>query len=256
MLNWLTKKIDWTIVPDYQNTSLAELFSSFETAYDFPGELVSKSPLSQMYKTRIEGTVYYIKKYNSSSKRLQRYFTQNKVHTEWKNLFWFRSLGIPVPNVVAYGEEKRGWVCYRGIIILEELKHTYDLGYIADHYPELLHSGQWVKQISHQLAHVTRVLHNHHFAHNDLKWRNILVDTQAEYPQIYFIDCPSGRKWVKPFINYRIIKDLACLDKRGKYELSKKQRLAFYKDYAQCRKLRATHKRQIKKILKFFHDRE
>jgi tRNA A-37 threonylcarbamoyl transferase component Bud32 len=256
MLSLLTKKINWTIVPEYQQTSLAQLFSSFDAAYDYPGELVAKSPLSQMYKTSIDGVVYSIKKYNISRKILQRYIGQSKVYTEWQNLFWFRSLGIAVPNVIAYGEEKQGWVTHRGIIIMEELKNTHDLRHIADNNPQLIQSSQWLNQVSHQLADVTRLLHQQHFAHNDLKWRNILVDSNVDYPQIYLIDCPSGRKWLKPFLNYRIIKDLACLDKRGKYELSKKQRLAFYKDYAQCRKLTAKHKKQIRKILKFFHNRE
>ena len=256
MLSLLSKKINWNIAPEYQQTVLAQIFSCFDAAYDYPGELVGKSPLSQMYKTRIEGAVYYIKKYNISKKLLQRYFGQSKVYTEWENLFWFDSLGIPVPKIIAYGAEKQGWVTHRGIIIMQELKNTHDLGYIADHYPQLMHNLQWINQVSHQLAAVTRLLHQHRFAHNDLKWRNILVDTKAETPQIYLIDCPSGGKWVKPFLDYRIIKDLACLDKRGKYELSKKQRLAFYKDYAQCGKLTPKHKQQIRKILKFFHNRE
>ncbi len=256
MLHLLTKKTDWTVVAKDQHSSLVPLISSFDAAYEHPGELVAKSPLSQMYKTSINGMVYYIKKYNVSRKLLQRYFGQSKVYTEWENLLWFDSLGIPVPKLVAYGTEKQGWVTLRGIIITQELKDTHDLSYIADNCPHLLQSSQWVKRVSHQLASATRLLHQHRFAHNDLKWRNILVDTRADYPQIYFIDCPSGRKWIKPFLDYRIIKDLACLDKRGKYVLSKKQRLAFYKDYAQCRKLTVKHKQQISKILHFFHNRE
>ena len=110
--------------------------------------------------------------------------------------------------------------------------------------------------VSHQVAEVTRLLHQNSFAHNDLKWRNIMIDVKAEFPQIYLIDCPSGMKWPWPFLSYRIIKDLACLDKRAKYELSNKQRLAFYKDYAQCQKLTVKDKIRIRKILQFFHNRE
>jgi len=45
-----------------------------------------------------------------------------------------------------------------------------------------------------QVAAITRSLHAHGFAHNDLKWRNLLVDDQPE-PTVYLIDCPSGAFW-------------------------------------------------------------
>jgi len=83
-----------------------------------------------------------------------------------------------------------------------------------------------------------------------------MVDIKAELPDIFLIDCPSGMRWFKPLLEYRIIKDLACLDKCAKYELSQTQRLAFYKDYAQCQKLSLHDKKRIRKVLQFFNNRE
>jgi hypothetical protein len=40
--------------------------------------------------------------------------------------------------------------------------------------------------------------------------------------------CPAGTFWWGPFLRYRIVKDLACLDKVAKYHLSRTQRLRFY----------------------------
>ncbi|MCU7948677.1 MAG: lipopolysaccharide kinase InaA family protein [gamma proteobacterium symbiont of Bathyaustriella thionipta] len=252
----MPKKIFWHIIPEYKHTALGDLFKDFDDAYRYEGEFITKSPLSQVYKVAIDGNYFYLKKYNISRKKIQRFLGQSKIQTEWQNLLWFQALNIPVAKVIAYGQETRGWITHRGVLITEELVNTSDLANIADHYQPLLKHKQWVAQVSHQVAEAARILHQHRFAHNDFKWRNIMVDVKADFPQIYLIDCPSGMKWYKPFLEFRIIKDLACLDKRAKYELSKKQRLAFYKDYAQCQKLSAQDKVRIRKILKFFHNRE
>ncbi|MDX2506145.1 MAG: lipopolysaccharide kinase InaA family protein [Gammaproteobacteria bacterium] len=252
----MTKKINWNIIPEYQETTLGKIFKHFDDAYEYKGEFITKSPLSQVYKVPVDGKNYYLKKYNISRKKIQRYLGQSKIRTEWENLLWFQELKIPVARVVAYGQETKGWITHRGILITEELVNTSDLANIADEYPHFLQQADWVTKVSQQVAEVARTLHEHNFAHNDFKWRNIMVDIKADFPQIYLIDCPSGMRWYKLFLEFRIIKDLACLDKRAKYELSKKQRLAFYKDYAQCRKLTLKDKKRIRKIIKFFHNRE
>jgi tRNA A-37 threonylcarbamoyl transferase component Bud32 len=250
------KKITWSIVPEYQGTNLALRFKNFDDAYHYEGEFICKSPLSQVYKITIDNKNYYLKKYNISRKLFQRYLGQSKVQSEWENLFWFKALGIPAATIVAYGQEKKGWITHRGILITEELVNTLDLMKISQQLPQLLLQKEWVKQVSHQVAEVARIMHANQFAHNDFKWRNIMVDIKSDFPQIYLIDCPSGMKWYPPFLEYRIIKDLACLDKKAKYILSKKQRLSFYKDYAQCHKLSRKDKKRIRKILSFFHNRE
>lgn len=253
-----TKKIVWTIAREYKDTPLAEQLTDFDKVYSLgtQQQQVAWSPLSQVYKIAILENNYFLKRYNISRKLMQRYLGQSKVKREWKNLLWFRELGIPVANVIAYGQETQGWITMRGILLTEELKDAVDLAHLAETHSPLLDNKVWVQQVSHQLASVTRKLHENNFAHNDLKWRNIMIDIKAEFPQIYLIDCPSGMKWPYPFLTYRIIKDLACIDKRGKYNLSRTQRMAFYKDYAQCNKLTLEHKKQIRKILTFFHNRE
>ncbi|NLJ12975.1 MAG: heptose kinase, partial [Gammaproteobacteria bacterium] len=59
-----------------------------------------------------------------------------------------------------------------------------------------------------------------------------------------------------PMLRYRIIKDLACLDKVAKYHLSNTQRLRFYLQYKQKTRLSAQDKQQIGKIVRFFEGRE
>ncbi len=57
-------------------------------------------------------------------------------------------------------------------------------------------------------------------------------------------------------LRYRIIKDLACLDKVAKYHLSNTQRLRFYLQYCQRAQLNTQDKKQIGKIVRFFEGRE
>ena len=70
------------------------------------------------------------------------------------------------------------------------------------------------------------------FAHNDFKWRNMVV-TKAVLPTAYFIDCPVGRFWWEPFLQHCMIKDIAGTDTVAKLILSRAQRLRFYWQYKQ-----------------------
>lgn len=134
-----------------------------------------------------------------------------------------------------------------------ELQGTLDLAEMANRRDTRLADARWVDRISQQLADGTRTLHDHHFTHNDLKWRNLLVNDNAE---LFFIDCPTGSFWWGPLLRYRIVKDLACLDKVAKYHLSRTQRLRFYLQYRGRRRLSEGDKRRVRQILKFFEGRE
>tara|TARA_Y100000780_G_scaffold102505_1_gene92997 strand:- start:7 stop:306 length:300 start_codon:yes stop_codon:yes gene_type:complete len=99
------------------------------------------------------------------------------------------------------------------------------------------------------------MMHDQGFTHNDLKWRNLLVDDQA-LANVYLIDCPAGSFWWGPMLRYRIIKDLACLDKLAKHHLSRARRLAFYKMYLGKARLDSEDRKQLRAILAFFEGRE
>ncbi len=246
------KKTAWHILPDYQKTELGKQLKNFDDAYSYKGDYID----GRVYKITIDNKNYYLKKFVMRKKLWVRFFSFSKILTEYNNLVLFQKLGIPVAKVVAYGQETIAWIVQRGLLISEELVNCHDLAEIADKFPHLLQQADWLEKVSHQVADAARKMHQYQFAHSDFKWRNIMVDINADCPQIYLIDCPAGMRWYRPFLEYRIIKDLACLDKRAKYELSKKQRLAFYKDYAQCQKLTVKDKKRIRKILQFFHNRE
>jgi hypothetical protein len=253
---------DWHFNPDYRGGEAERLFRNLDAVFALEGELITKDPLSRVLRVVADGKRYYVKRYVGNGKNaVRRWFGLRaligppRVRTEWANLLAFRNWGIPTATLVGYGLQRRRGSYVRGALITEEIQDTVDLANMAHNSDSRLRDRRWMAHVSHQIAGITRILHNAGFAHNDLKWRNLLVDS-GDLPTVYLIDCPSGGYWWGFFLKYRIIKDLACLDKVGKYQLSRTQRLRFYLDYAGHEHLTLADKQRIRHILKFFEGRE
>lgn len=236
-----------------KNDNKALPFSTLNDTFTLKGTPITASPISDVQKLSIGGTHYFIKRYYKAGKGLRAWLGQSRIESEWLNLQRFASWGIPTTHTVAWGLEKKWGIFIRGAMVTEEIPNTMDLEHLAKTQDPRLKNPGWVKSISTQLAAYTRFIHEKNFAHNDLKWRNLLVDDQE---RLFFIDCPCGKFWWKPFLKRRIIKDLACLDKVAKHQLSKAQRLRFYLQYADKKKLSMADKNQIHQILQFFAGRE
>ena len=241
----------WTLNQQYQ--ALSADFGSLETVFALQGQRITRDPLSEVIRIERDGVRYYVKRYWGAGKGLRRYLGRPRVKAEWQNLKLFAKWGVPTAAVVAYGLERQWGRFVRGALITRELANTEDLAQLARRDDSRLGDPSWVDGISRQLARATRILHDHHFTHNDLKWRNLLVDDQAE---LFFIDCPTGSFWWGPLLSYRIAKDLACLDKVGKYKLSRSQRLRFYLEYRGHQRLQADDKQRIRQIVGYFEGRE
>jgi tRNA A-37 threonylcarbamoyl transferase component Bud32 len=138
-------------------------------------------------------------------------------------------------------------------MVTEALPNTTDLADLARTGDARLRDSAWVRNVSHQLAMITHTLHAHRFAHNDLKWRNVLVDTDSH---VFLIDCPLGRHLHQPFLEPRKRKDLATLDKVAKQALRGSQRLRFFLDYLGKTSLDAADKRSLRTVLRYFEGRE
>lgn len=241
----------WSLDPAYVH--LAADFGDLQSVFALEGKRLTRDPLSEVLLVEREGVRYYVKRYWGAGKGLRRYIGRPRVKAEWQNLRSFAKWGIPTAPIVAYGLERKCGVFRRGALITRGLENTQDLAQLAAFDDARLADPRWVAHISCQLADATRTLHRHAFTHNDLKWRNLLVNDRAE---LFLIDCPTGAFWWGPFLEYRIIKDLACLDKVAKYRLSRSQRLRFYLRYQGIEHLRAGDKPRIRQIVKFFEGRE
>lgn len=242
----------WQLSPDL-DPAVARAFASLAAVFALDGERVSRDPLSDVIRVEIAGERYYVKRYRSAGKGLRRYLGRPRVKAEWQNLRRFAKWGIPTASLAAWGLERSGGAFLRGALITRELPGTKDLARLARDDDPRLGDPRWVDGVSRQLARATRTMHDHHFVHNDLKWRNLLVDGEG---RLFFIDCPVGGFWWGQWLRWRIVKDLACLDKVAKYKLSRTQRLRFYLQYRRRSRLNASDKVRIRQILKYFEGRE
>ncbi|ACO80599.1 lipopolysaccharide kinase [Azotobacter vinelandii CA] len=243
----------WQLDPALEPAAAAA-FANLDAVFALEGERVSKDPLSDVIRVEVAGVRYYVKRYRSAGKGLRRYLGRPRVKAEWQNLKRFAKWGIPAASPAAWGLERDGGGAFlRGALITRELPDTRDLARLARDKDPRLADPRWVDIVSRQLARATRTMHDHHFVHNDLKWRNLLVDDEG---RLFLIDCPMGGFWWGHWLCWRIVKDLACLDKVAKYELSRTQRLRFYLQYRRCRRLADGDKARIRQILKYFEGRE
>ncbi|HEY6612080.1 MAG TPA: lipopolysaccharide kinase InaA family protein [Pseudomonas sp.] len=242
----------WQLAADLP-AAAREVFADLDRVFALEGEWIAGDQMSKVLRVEVAGRRYYVKQYWGAGKGLRRWLGRPRVKAEWQNLRLFAQWGIPTAPVVAWGLERRFGCFARGALITAELAGTEDLAALARNHDPRLQQRDWLDKVSRQLAEVTRLMHQHGFAHNDLKWRNLLVDRGGD---LYLIDCPTGSFWWGPLLDYRIIKDLACLDKVAKHHLSRTRRLHFYLQYRGRQRLSANDKQRVRKILAFFEGRE
>ena len=252
----------WWLDPKLNDGVATRHFASLDEVFALSGELMASAPMSHVIRVECEGKRYYVKRYEGNGRRLVRrwfglrqWLVPPRVRAEWRNLERFAAWGIPTARLAAYGLERRWGGFRRGALITEEVCDSDDLATLAANADPRLRDGVWVRMVLAQVAAATRRMHAEGFVHNDLKWRNLLV-TRGRTPQVHFIDCPNGGFWWGPFLRYRIIKDLACLDKVAKYELSRTQRLRFFLAYLGVARLPAGEKARVRRIVAFFEGRE
>ena len=239
-----------------------EAFASIDACVERAGELVSNYGLNLLKKVEVCGLSYYVKQYHRRGKGLRRYFGRSRARGEWENLILFQSLGIPSPRLVAYGESTEV-----GVVVTEEISGAVDM----ETYTEDGIDAQFVENVIDRLSGYVHDMHQHSFAHNDLNWRNILVTNSQESNEethdcepedkvseigVYVADSPLGRRYWRPFLPRRVVKDLACLDKVAKHRLRRSQRLRFYLKYKNLERLNNLAKREIRGVLRFFEGRE
>ena len=250
----------WTLNPAYAH--LAEDFGTLATVFALDGERLTHAPRSEVIRVTQQGVRYYVKRYNAGSPRngmrrwlrnlrhgLRNFLPRPRVQAEWENLEHFAQWGIPTAEIVASGLERKFGAFWRGALITRELEGTEDLRALHERHDPRLQDRRWVARLCAQIAAHTRTLHAHRFVHNDLKWRNLLVDQNGT---VYFIDCPLGDFWRGPMLRHRMEKDLATLDKVARHCLSASVRLRFYLDYRQHTRLTKQDKASIRRIVRFF----
>lgn len=242
---------EWKLNPEYKH--LEQYFGSVEQVFALTGERITKDRVSEVIRIKIAEDFYYIKRYWDAGKGVRKVFGKPRIKREWQNMQRFKKWGIPTADVVASGLARKAGFFDNGAMVTKGIPNTVDLSVIVQTQDPRLKNYQWVNNISLQLAKATRKMHDHNFAHNDLKWRNLLVNNQGD---LFFIDCPTGAFWYGYMFSFRRIKDLACLDKVAKYQLTRTQRLRFYLQYRERDRLNDKDKQRIHRIVRLYEGRE
>lgn len=246
--------IEWSVNPAYAEGAAAARFASLDDTFAVSGEQITSDKVSEVVRVTIDATRYYVKRYRSRGFALRNALGPSRIESEWKNLQRFTDWGIPTASVVANGQERRFGLFARGAMVTEEIAGTIDLAEFARTRPDLVRDRSRFDPLGRQVAHIVRSLHVHGFTHNDLFWRNLLL--HAESGRVFLIDCPNGAFWWGPLLRYRIVKDLANLDKLGRIHLSRSQRLRFLLDYTGKSRLDTEAKRLIRSILQAHRRRQ
>ena len=211
---------------------------TFLAPYDLPTEEIKVRSAIFVREVSVgqQSTEAYIKIYASKKHPFERLFRQSRSQNEVRNLLFFGSIGIPTPQILAWGEKRNsiGRVV-QDFIITEAVKDTLQLdAFIQAVYPSQEDPTHRLPriEIARQLGVWTRKMHDHNFIHEDLKWRNILARQQRGNTDLYWIDCPKGSfKKSGASMDRKKLKDCATLDKLARIQCSKKERTEFILAY-------------------------
>jgi len=178
----------------------------------------------------------FVKVYSYRKSPFQRLWRKGTARKETRNLLFFKSVGIPTPRVVAWGQRRNAiGTIVDDYIITEAIPGTQTLDeFITSACPDRSQALYCSRRdsIIDQLSHTTRAIHAHNFYHQDLKWRNILARIDGDQTELFWIDCPKG-DFTRSATHQtrRALKDCATLDKLARLHCSKEERLRFVAGY-------------------------
>ena len=155
---------------------------------------------------------------------------------------FFHELEIPACEPVVQGEYKNAFGVTRNcMLITKEVTGAVQLDKFIEELDQT-EEPQDLKdalrqQISDSIAKSLRKIHDAHFFHEDLKWRNILVrrvGEKREIAEVFWIDCPNGNFSKPDSIKARhgVIKDLATLDHLAWRKCTLEERMSFLSLYS------------------------
>lgn len=188
---------------------------------------VSSAKLTSAHRSPLEA---YFKAYATRSTPTHGLARRSRGPLEARNLNHFRRWGIACPKVIAWGHRRRaaGLKSDLSFLVTQTIPGAQALRDFWTSKESPADPEQRLAIIR-QLAKQTRQLHRKGFFHQDLKWRNLLVDSTH---QVHWIDCPNGYFSKFPLrVHHGRIKDLATLDKVAKDRCTEDERRHFLSVY-------------------------
>lgn len=245
-------RTQWVVTDSAKALGLEKIFTSMDSCLALQGRQISKGPSNTVTLHEVNGQAFYMKHFVPGKRWARKYFVRSRVRAEWEHLFLFQKYGIETPKILAYGEEYSAGKFCRGVLVTAALHGAKDMESLAKSNSDIIFDRESFRVIAKKIAFYTKIMHEKNFTHNDLDWRNILATNKLD---VYFFDCPGGRHWVWPFLEYRIIKDLSHLDKIARDCLPIRWRLWFYKQYTGRKKINRADRERLLKILRYYDKR-
>jgi len=241
------------ISKEYRNTPVEEAFLTLDRIFALNDNLVSVDDQSDVLKVKIEDKFFYIKRFYRHGSFLRRHIIRSRCTTEFENLKFVGSLGIPTPKIVAYKQSSLFWRLGKGkgVLISEEVTHAKNLYEISKTEPEKFSNSHWRIHLIKELANDLSLLHAKRFVHCDLNWRNLLIKEQDGKTEIYFFDMPLARRRFDFSFRHFMMKDLAMLDRYACQILRRSDRLRFFLYYLGRASLTKRDKQLAKRIRRY-----
>ena len=111
---------------------------------------------------------------------------------ELRGLQWMRDAGIMVPDVIAWGVERRLGVVRRCFLVLDRIRDAVDLRRLGRDDDDPVRR----RAVLETLGRVVARMHTASLFHRDLSGRNVLVTgwDGGKQPEIVLIDCPRAER--------------------------------------------------------------
>ncbi len=178
----------------------------------------------------------FFKRYFEPEASLRFLGRVSKARRETRSYDTFASIDIRCPQWVACGEDRDAMGRLRSAFIITVavpgamMLDQYIRKYCAE---KTCHRVQQTRRrLIEQLAAQVRNAHEQGFFHNDLHWRNIIINGPEDEPLVWWIDCPRGRFRRRSILKHHFrIKDLACLDRTAIELCTRRERLRFLVRY-------------------------
>tara|TARA_B110000285_G_scaffold83054_1_gene95552 strand:+ start:960 stop:1934 length:975 start_codon:yes stop_codon:yes gene_type:complete len=173
------------------------------------------------------------------------------MRAEFEKIQSLGQMGIQIPRVVGYGEQRFCGAVINTYMITEEIPNAMGVDFIVHQWMNEQPVDQQralKEELISSISTAVKTMHAHNFEHHDLFLRNLIV-TDHNMSNLYVFDCPRASLWPAFIMKSRRKVDLAMLDAGATMAFSPSQRMRFMYQYLGCKKLSATNKQFVREVL-------
>jgi len=166
-------------------------------------------------------------------------FGRSVMRAEFEKIQSLGKMGLRIPQVVGYGEQRFCGAVINTYMITEEIPEAMGVDFVVHKWiSEQPVEGQHAlkEELISSIASAVKTMHENGFEHHDLFLRNLIVAEQ-NMSNLYVFDCPRAYRWPSFIMKRRRKIDLATLDAGATVAFSPMQRMRFLHKYLGCKRL-------------------